>query len=133
MDKMQKMMELFQDGNNCCRIITYFLAEPCGFNWEEEKEELSVMCATCGGTCSSLRGGTYGIHSYAERKGYSHEKAREMSEQLFDRFHDKHGAILCKDLFTGDMMECSKYVSSVIDLTEELIAAEQQTENSTNG
>jgi hypothetical protein len=83
------------------------------------------MCATCGGTCSSLRGGTYGINSYAENKGYSHVKAREMSDQLYDRFQEKHGGILHKDLYTGNMMECAKYLDSVISITMEIISADQ--------
>ena len=125
MDRTEMITELFHSGNNCCRIITYFLAEPCGFDWEKAKDELSVMCATCGGTCSSLRGGTYGIHSYAESNGYSNEKARELSDQLYDRFQEKHGGILCKELYSGNMMDCAKYVDSVIGITNEILAAEQ--------
>jgi hypothetical protein len=52
-------------------------------------------------------------------------KAREMSDQLYDRFQEKHGGILHKDLYTGNMMECAKYLDSVISITMEIISADQ--------
>lgn len=121
MDTMEKMMELSQQGNNCCQIIACFLAEPCGFEWEKAREELSVMCSTCGGTCSALRGGTYGLSMYGKQKGYGHEEIRKMSDRLYDQFEEKHGGILCKEISKNDMMVCAQYVKSVIELTQRIV------------
>ena len=122
----QNMMELFEQGNNCCQIITQMLAEECGFDAEAAKEQLGkTMCDTCGGTCSSLRGGTWCIYTYCEQNGLEREHGRELVDQLYDQFHARHGGILCKEIAKDDIHVCGSYVASVIDLTRALIAADK--------
>ena len=122
----QDLMELFKQGNNCCQIITTLLAEECGFDAAEAKEKLGkTMCDTCGGTCSSLRGGTYCIYTYCEKNGLDRDHGKELVDQLYDRFREKHGGILCKEIAKNDIMVCGTYVATVVDLTRELIAKEK--------
>ncbi len=118
----QNIMELFQQGNNCCQIITSVLAEECGFDAEEAKAQLGkAMCQSCGGTCSALRGGTWCIFTYCEQNGLSRDQGREMADKLYEQFEEKHGGILCKDIAKSDIHVCGTYVASVIDLTRALI------------
>ena len=123
-----KMMELFQQGNNCCQIITQMLAEECGFDAEAAKEQLGkTMCDTCGGTCSSLRGGTWCIYNYCEKNGLDREHGKALVDQLYDQFQARHGGILCKDIAKNDIKVCGTYVASVIALTKALIAQDKAT------
>ena len=118
----QDMMELFKQGNNCCQIIVTMLAEECGIDADAAKAQLGKpMCDTCGGTCSTLRGGTYCIFAYCEQNGVDRDHGRELVNRLYEQFREKHGGILCKEIAKDDIHVCGSYVASVIDLTRALI------------
>ena len=119
---MDRIEELFKQGNNCCQIITTLLAEQSGFDPEEARSQLgATMCSTCGGTCSTLRGGTYCITKYCEENGISHERSRELVDTLYEQFRSKHGGILCKEIAKNDIMVCAGFVQSVIEMTGNII------------
>jgi hypothetical protein len=122
---MPSKVELFEKGYNCCQIIAVYLAPVCGFDAEEIKESFNIMCDTCGGTCSSLRGGTWCIYNYCEKNGLDREHGKELVDQLYDQFQARHGGILCKDIAKNDIMVCGTYVGSVIELTKALIAQDK--------
>lgn len=122
MDKLPEKTELFRQGYNCCQIISVYLADACCFDADEAKEKLGVMCETCGGTCSTLRGGTYAFSAYAKGKGYDHEKTRAMVDKLYERFRAKHGGILCKEIAKNDIMVCATFVDTVVEIVKEMTA-----------
>jgi hypothetical protein len=118
-------LELFQQGYNCCQIITVYLADVCGFDASEIKDSLNIMCDTCGGTCSTLRGGAYCLRMYAKNKGWEREQANELVDKLFDAFREKHGGILCKEIAQNDMMVCAGFVDTVVELVKKIVAEDQ--------
>ena len=125
MDALPSKTELFRQGYNCCQIITTYLADACGFDADEAKEKLGIMCETCGGTCSTLRGGTYALSAYAKEKGYDHEKTRAMIDEMYDRFGEKHGGILCKEIVKNDIMVCATFVDTVVEIVKDMTAGNQ--------
>lgn len=112
--------ELFRQGYNCCQIITTYLADVCDFDADEAKDKLGVMCSTCGGTCSTLRGGTYALSKYAESKGYDHDKTRAMVDEMYERFRAKHRGILCKEIAKNDIMVCAAFVDTVVKIVKDI-------------
>ena len=122
MDSMPSKVELFEKGYNCCQIIAVYLAPVCGFDAEEIKDSFNIMCDTCGGTCSTLRGGTYCLTAWAKQQGYDHDQTRALVDRLYDSFKEKHGGILCKEIAKNDLMVCAGFVDAVVELTKRLIA-----------
>ncbi len=118
--------ELFQQGYNCCQIINCYLADVCGFDAAAVKDSFDLMCDTCGGTCSTLRGGAYCLRMYAKNKGYEREQANEMVDALFDAFQAKHGGILCREIAKNDLMVCAGFVDTVVELVKELVEQDRK-------
>ena len=119
-------MELFQQGYNCCQIIAVYLADECGFDASEIKDSLDIMCDTCGGTCSTLRGGAYCLRMYGKSKGWEREQSNVLVDKLFDAFREKHGGILCKEIAQNDMMVCAGFVDTLVELVKTIIAEDQK-------
>ena len=122
---MPDKAELFQKGYNCCQIIAVYLAPVCGFDAEEIKDSFNIMCDTCGGTCSTLCGGTFCLTAWAKQQGYDHDQTRALVDRLYDAFKEKHGGILCKEIAKNDLMVCAGFVDTVVELTKQLIAEEK--------
>lgn len=118
--------DLFQQGYNCCQIINYYLADVCGFDAAAVKDSFDLMCDTCGGTCSTLRGGAYCLRMYAKNKGWEREQANELVDKLFDAFKKKHGGILCKEIAKNDLMVCAGFVDTVVELVRELVEQDKK-------
>ncbi len=118
--------ELFQQGYNCCQIINCYFADVCGFDAAAVKDSFDLMCDTCGGTCSTLRGGAYCLRMYAKNKGYEREQANEMVDALFDAFQAKHGGILCREIAKNDLMVCAGFVDTVVELVKELVEQDRK-------
>lgn len=123
MEPKPTKMELFQQGYNCCQIISAYLSDLCGLYEADIKDSFDVMCRTCGGTCSTLRGGSYFIRAYADKQGYGRDWAREKIDVLYDLFREKHGSILCKELSGADVMVCAAYVDTVVETVSEMLSS----------
>ena len=113
--------ELFQQGYNCCQIINCYLADVCGFDAAAVKDSFDLMCDTCGGTCSTLRGGTYCLTAWAKKQGYDHDQTRALVDRLYEAFKEKHGGIFCKEIAKNDLMVCAGFVDTVVELVRQMI------------
>ncbi|MBO4235930.1 MAG: C_GCAxxG_C_C family protein [Firmicutes bacterium] len=110
MSKMteEKANELMDAGYHCSQVLAYHVAEELGLDKAEWLKLTSGLGGGCnhGDTCGAITGAIIGlgaVYGFCE-ENYSEEKdeiIKEKVKELQERFIEKHGSVLCRDLLDG--------------------------------
>ena len=99
-ERAEKAVEYKANGNNCCQAVALALADQTGFS----PEQLRAIAAGFGGgmgnmqgTCGALVGA--GIIAGIKTNG---EKTVPIARQISEKFQEKSGAVICKELKAKD-------------------------------
>lgn len=108
MDRINKSLELFNNGCNCCQATFLSLSEEMGL---EKETALKIACGFGGGmhqgeVCGAVSGGIMllglknGNGDLADQE--AKEKTTELVKEFCSQFKQKNGSIICRELLGCD-------------------------------
>lgn len=145
MTKTEQAALKFLEGFNCAQSVFYSFCDDLGF---EKRNALKIACGFGAGmgrkeeVCGALTGGIIVISARYGRVDKDDRPAQEITykktQELMDKFAEKHGSYICRELLNGceltteegqksfkenDMLNkiCIPCVKSVVSILEEVI------------
>ncbi len=145
MTKSEQAVSKFLEGYNCAQSVFYSFCDDFGF---EKSNALKIACGFGAGmgrkeeVCGAVTGGIIVLSAKYGRVERDDRPAQEMTykktRELMDKFAQKHGTYICRQLLNGceltleegqksfrenDMLNkiCVPCVQSVVNILEEII------------
>ena len=109
MTKTDKAVELFQNGLNCAQAMLTVFGEPYGIDEQMARKlgrPLGGGLGRMGLSCGAVSGATLVL---GLARGIKPDEAEARAEvfpavrEFIQRFHERHGSSLCRDLLGADM------------------------------
>jgi C_GCAxxG_C_C family probable redox protein len=149
MDKIQKAIECFKEGFSCSQAVFSAFCEPLGL---DRNSALKISQAFGGGmahmgeTCGAVTGAFLAIGlKYGRIRAdddLAKEKTYERVQEFVQRFRDRNGSIVCKELLGYDLSKdddfkeaeekhlfdelCPKLVQSAAEILEDLLPSSEK-------
>ena len=109
MSKMteEKAMELMDAGYHCSQVLAHHIADELGLDKDEWLKLTSGLGGGCnhGDTCGAITGAIIGlgaVYGFSEEDpGEKDDIIKGKARELQERFIEKHGSVLCRDLLDG--------------------------------
>ncbi|MBR3397950.1 MAG: C_GCAxxG_C_C family protein [Lachnospiraceae bacterium] len=130
-----EILQELHNKRNCAMVTLGEYADLIGFDREETDSFALVFGGGMrkGNVCGAVTGAYMAIGSYFKER----DKAEEVAEQFEQKFKEKHGTILCKELLGKDFSipeeraeafekgltddKCPDFIATAIDILEELL------------
>lgn len=143
MDKRDAALMNFKKQYNCCQCVFAALAEDVGFDRDTALKIAACFGGgmKCGEACGAVTGVLMAIgYKYGdttENDIFAKQLAYNKSLEFIDKFRDKNGSILCRDLLGYDMRNpeemlkvmqkglhisvCSRLITDAVDISTEIL------------
>jgi len=145
MTKIEQAVSKFQEGYNCAQSVFYSFCDDLGF---EKNNALKIACGFGAGmgrkqeVCGAVSGGIMVLGARYGKVEKEDRSAQEVTykkiRELMDKFAQKHGTYICRQLLNGceltategqksfkenDMLNrvCIPCVQSVVSILEEIM------------
>lgn len=106
MKKVEKAMELFSKGYNCSQAVFTAFSENMGIEKEAALKIASAFgggMGCTGGTCGAVTGALMVIGLRHGSTGTGQKDSYERAKRLLERFAERNGTSLCKELLKCDI------------------------------
>lgn len=136
----EKARELMDAGYHCSQVLAYHIAEELNLDKSTWLRITSGLGGGCnhGDTCGAISGGAIGLGAVY---GYDEENPGEKDDiikgkvrEFQERFIEKNGSVLCRDLLDGydnadpnrvskddTWANCARYCAEAAEIFDELI------------
>lgn len=143
MNKSEKASLLFNNGFNCSQAVFSVFCEELGLNRETA---LKISCGFGGGmrngeVCGAVTGAIMAISlkygQSEEQDKASKEKTYELVKEFTDRFRERNGTMICKELLEVDLSDengreiarekglftnfCPRLVEEAVNILQEIL------------
>ncbi len=121
LSRREKAVELKHNNYNCCQAVACVFADETGID-EPELKKLGAAFGSGMGTMGATCGALCGAQMILGMRKYQGKGIWKDASEFFNKFNEKCGATICKDLKgvdTGKMLcSCDDCVRNAVDLLE---------------
>ena len=126
-EKSEKAKELFKSGHNCSQAVLGVFCEELGLDFETAMKIASSfgggmgrMREVCGAVSGMFMAAGLAFSSgddSAVNKGKHYKRIQELAQ----RFKDKNGSIICRELLQGQKRPCVEMVGMAVEIFEKYL------------